>query len=180
MRRALPLLLVIPTAARADTEQAVSVGVGYATFSVPGEAEDPEMAPPTLSPYGGIALGVTYERSVGTDVVLRGELLGGSFYGGAQKDQSNFSYAALGDAGVALRFDVFQYVPYAFVGLGGVLSGGGPIDRGIDYALVAGAGLDVLRSRERSWGGELRLASFAGDVTVFTVGVRGTARWGFF
>ena len=45
---------------------------------------------------------------------------------------------------------------------------------------VACGGLDFLRSRERSWGFEARLASFAGNVTTMSLGVRGTLRWGFF
>jgi hypothetical protein len=103
------------------------------------------------------------------------------FFGGEQKpEQGNRSYALLGDAGLAFRFDVFKYVPYAFAGLGAVASGGGPIDRGIDFVLVAGGGCDWLLSRTRSFGVELRLASFGGDITVVTAGVRGTVRWGFF
>jgi hypothetical protein len=165
--------------ARADGERALSVGIGYATFSVPGEAMD-DQTPPNLSPTGGGALGVTYERSLGTDVWLRADLTGGLFYGGAQMGQNNTSFAALGDAGVTYRFDVFKYVPYAFAGLGAVVSGGGPIDRGTDLVVVIGGGLDKLYGRSLSWGGEVRLASFGGDITVFTIGIRRTVRWGFF
>jgi hypothetical protein len=35
-------------------------------------------------------------------------------------------------------------------------------------------------SRSRSYGIEGRLASFGGDVTIFTFGLRGTVRWGYF
>jgi hypothetical protein len=76
------------------------------------------------------------------------------------------------------RFDVLQVVPYLFAGLGGVVSGGGPLDRGADFVLVVGGGVDWLMSRERSIGLEARLASFGGDITVATFGVRGTLRWG--
>src|SRR5262249_41364105 len=69
-------------------------------------------------------------------------------------------------------------VPYLFGGLGGVVSGGGPIDRGADFVLVVGGGVDWLVSRERSLGLEARIASFGGDITVGTCGVRGTVRWG--
>jgi len=86
----------------------------------------------------------------------------------------------LGDAGVVFRFDVLKFVPYAFGGLGGIMAGGGPIDRGTDFVLVVGGGVDWLQSRERSLGLEARVASFGGDVTVVTFGVRGTVRWGFF
>jgi len=93
--------------------------------------------------------------------------------------QGNTSFAALGDAGVVYRFDVLKYVPYAFAGIGGVAAGGGPIDSGADFVLVIGGGLDWLVSRERSYGLETRVASFGGDITVVTFGVRGTVRWGF-
>jgi hypothetical protein len=94
--------------------------------------------------------------------------------------QSSRSYALLVDAGAAFRFDIFKYVPYAFAGVGVVMSGGGPIDRGNDAVLVIGGGLDRLWSRKRSAGLEMRIASFGGDVTVVTIGLRGTTRWDFF
>lgn len=165
--------------ARADTEQALSGGFGYATFSVPGEAMN-NMTPPTLSPDIGGVLSLIYERALGSDISLRGEVAGGLFYGGAGKDQSDVSHAFLGDAGITFRFDITRWVPYAFAGLGGVMSGGGPIDRGADFVLVIGGGLDYLVNRKRSLGGEVRIASFSGDVTVVTIGVRGSVRWGFF
>lgn len=181
---ALPLatlagLCLTATPARADDEQALSVGLGYATFSAPGEAEG-NMEPEAVSPTVGGALAVTYERALGSDIALRAELAGGMFYGGNTDEQSSTSYALLGDAGITYRFDVFKYVPYAFAGLGAVVAGGGPIDRGTDFVLVVGGGLDKLLSRERSLGGEIRIASFGGDITVVTAGVRGTVRWGFF
>ncbi len=167
------------SSARAEGERALSVGIGYASFSVPDVAME-EMTPITLSPDFGGALTLSYERSIGTDVSFRAELAGGIFRGGARMDESATSFAGLGAAGVTYRFDVFKYVPYAFLGLGGVISGGGPIDRGADVVLVVGGGLDKLVSRSRSWGGEIRIASFGGDITVFTLGIRGTVRWGFF
>lgn len=164
--------------ARAD-EQALSVGAGFATFSAPGEKMG-EMTPPQVSPTGGGALSVSYERAIGTDVALRGELALGMFFGGSAAGQSSRSYAVLGDAGAVFRFDIFKYVPYAFAGIGAVSAGGGPIDRGTDLVLVIGGGLDRLWSRQRSAGLEVRIASFGGDITVVTAGVRGTVRWGFF
>ena len=91
---------------------------------------------------------------------------------------SQTSFASLGDAGAVFRFDVLQVVPYLFAGLGGVVSGGGPLDRGADLVLVVGGGVDWLMSRERSIGLEARIASFGGDITVATFGLRGTLRWG--
>jgi hypothetical protein len=167
--------------ARAESEQALSVGLGWATFSALGEAMG-NMEPPSLSPTIGGSLGVSYERHIGTDFGLRAELVGGLFYGGGdeKKMQSQTSNALLADAGATLRFDVLKYVPYAFVGLGAVTTGGGPLDRGVDPVLVVGGGLDWLQSRARSYGLEARVASFGGDVTVVTVGLRGTTRWGYF
>ena len=116
--------------------------------------------------------------SISTDLALRVELAGGVFHGGGQAMQSQTSYASLGDAGAVFRFDVLKVVPYLFGGLGGVVSGGGPIDRGADFVLVVGGGVDWLTSRERSLGLEARIASFGGDITLVTFGVRGTLRWG--
>jgi hypothetical protein len=175
----LAILAALAGSARADDEQALSVGLGYATFSTVGKAMG-NMTPPTLSPDFGGALSGTYERMLGTDLALRGELATGLFRGGEGKGQSPTSWALLGDVGVTFRFDVLRWVPYAFAGVGGVMAGGGPIDRGSDFVLVVGGGLDRLLSRKRSIGGEVRIASFAGDITVTTVGVRGTVRWGFF
>jgi hypothetical protein len=169
---------VIGSTAHADGERALSVGLGWATFSATGKPVG-RQAPPKLSPDVGGALAVSYEHSVSTDLSLRAELAGGVFYGGAQAMQGNTSYALLGDAGVVFRFDVLKFVPYAFGGLGGVASGGGPIDRGADFVLVIGGGVDWLQSRERSLGLEARVASFGGDITVVTFGIRGTMRWGF-
>ena len=167
------------TVAHADSERALSVGLGYATFSVPSEPM-PNMEPTALSPTIGGALSLIYERVIGSDLGLRGELVGGVFHGGEQKDQTPTSFAVLGDAGVVFRFDVLRWVPYAFAGLGAVSSAGGPIRRDTDLVLVIGGGLDWLASRSRSYGGEIRIASFGGDITVFTAGFRGTVRWGFF
>ena len=179
MRRcALLIVAVIGSTARAEGDRAVSVGLGWATFSATGKPVG-RQAPPRLSPDIGGVLATSYEHSVSTDLSLRGELAGGLFYGGQQAMQGKTSYALLGDAGVVFRFDVLKYVPYAFGGLGVVAAGGGPIDRGADFVLVIGGGVDWLQSRERSFGLEARVASFGGDITVVTFGVRGTMRWGF-
>ncbi len=179
--RALLLLPVIglSTTVRAEGERALSVGAGWATFSTPG-TKTGNMEPPAVTPDIGGSLSIVYEYALGSDFSLRGELVGGTFYGGASAKQSNVSYAGLGDAGVVFRFDVLKWVPYAFAGIGGIVSGGGPIDHGLDAAVVLGGGVDWLTSRDRSWGAELRLASFAGDVTLFTISARTTIRWGFF
>ena len=165
MRLAVFLVLALAAPARAEGEQALSLGFGYATFSAPGEPMN-GMPAEAVSPTFGLALSGTYERAIGTDVALRAEGMFGSFFGGGT------AFAGLGDAGIAFRFDVMKYVPYAFGGLGAVGAGGGP--------LAGQGGVDWLRSRDQSYGVELRLASFAGDITVATIGVRVTRRWGYF
>ena len=179
VRSVLAIIALLCSTAHADGERAMSVSLGWGTFSVPGKAMG-NQAPPTVSPDVGGVVGASYEHAVSTDVSLRGELAGGVFYGGGTAMQGRTSYALLGDAGVAFRFDVLKYVPYAFAGVGAVTAGGGPIERGTDFVLVIGGGLDWLQSRERSYGIEARVASFGGDITVVSVGVRGTVRWGFF
>jgi hypothetical protein len=179
MRCAAMLVLLVAGSARAEDERAVSVGLGWATFSTVGKKVG-NMDPPQVTPDVGGAVAVTYEHAIGTELMLRGELAGGAFYGGADKPQSKTSYAALADAGAVFRFDVLKYVPYAFVGLGGVATTGGPIDRGVNPVLAVGGGLDILQSRSLSYGFELRLASFGGDVTVVTLGARISHRWGYF
>lgn len=165
----------------AESEQALSVGFGWATFSAPGEAMG-DMEPEALAPTIGGSLAVTYEHHVGTDLALRAEVVGGLFYGGAdeKKMQSQTARAFVLDAGASLRFDVLKYVPYAFVGIGVLTARGGPLDRTDDPVVVVGGGLDWLQSRSSSYGLEARLASFVGDVTVVTIGLRGTVRWGYF
>jgi hypothetical protein len=167
--------------ARADGDRALSLGLGYATFSLPGvQKQGSNMVPPDITPYGGGQLTLAYEHGLSTDLSLRIEGAGGAFYGGAQKGQSDFSMATLADAGVVFRFDVTKYVPYAFAGVGGVLATGGPIETDATFVLALGGGVDWLKSRDRSYGIEVRLASFAGDITVFTIGVRASRRWGYF
>jgi hypothetical protein len=172
--------LLAPGAARADGgEQALSAELGWATFSAAGKKVG-TMEPPALSPDYGGSLGFVYERGVSSDISLRGEAAGAMFSGGNTPKQTSTSYAGLIDAGAVFRFDVLKYVPYAFGGVGVVMSGGGPIDHGSEFVLALGGGLDVLASRSRSWGVEGRLASFGGNVTLLTIGVRGTIRWGYF
>lgn len=177
--RVLLALLATASPAVADSEQALSLGLGFASFSAPGEPAM-NMAPTTTSPDWGSGLFASYERMIGTDVGFRIDAAGALFRGGNTEMQTTTSRAFLGDAGLVFRFDVLHVVPYAFAGLGVVHSTGGPIDRGVDYLVQIGGGVDWLRSRKRSYGLEVRLASFADDVTFFTIGIRGTQRWGFF
>jgi len=143
------------------------------------------MAPPDVTPDWGTSLALDYEYTIGSDFALRADLAGAFFRGGNDptKKQSPSSYAGLGAVGFTYRFDVFKWVPYAFAGVGGVLAGGGPINQhGASDELVVqlGGGVDWLQSRDRSYGLEVRIASFAGDITVTTICLRGSTRWGFF
>jgi hypothetical protein len=180
----LPAIVAAQQTAHAEGERALSVGASFATFSTPGKKTGSQV-PPDVTPDGGGALSLSYERTFGSDFSLRAEAAGAYFHGGdnPKMNQSPSSYAALGDVGFVYRFDIYTVVPYAFAGIGGVLSGGGPIDqhaRGDEFVVVIGGGVDWLQSRDRSYGLELRMASFAGDITVTTVGLRASTRWGFF
>jgi hypothetical protein len=171
--------IALPATAGAEDERALSGSLGYASFTVPVKKME-NMEPVATSPDGGGTASFAFERMIGSDFGLRAELAGAAFHGGNTTKQSPASFAFLGDAGVVFRFDVLEWVPYAFGGVGAIWSTGGPIDRDANIVLVAGGGLDYLVSRKRSLGLELRLASFGGDVTVVTIGARGTTRWGFF
>jgi hypothetical protein len=163
---------------RAEDERALSVSAGWATFSAPGKKRG-SATPPEVAPDIGGSLSMIYEQMIGTDLGLRGEAAGTVFSGGNTSKESAASYAAVGDVGVVFRFDILRYVPYAFGGVGGMLTGGGPLGTSGELAIVVGGGLDVLVSRSQSWGIEGRLAAFGGTITVFTLGLRGTMRWGY-
>ncbi len=182
---AMPVLLGALTAAiataslgagarEARADRAFSAGAGWASYSALGPPPMPNRAAPTVTGSLGGHLELSYEHGISDEVSLRGELAGAAFLddGGA--------YLGLADVGVVYRFDVVKYVPYGFAGLGSVASTGEPIDSDLDVVVVLGGGLDILSSRTRSWGIEGRLASFAGETTVFTLGLRGTVRWGYF
>jgi hypothetical protein len=165
--------------AYADGDQALSVGAGLATFSVPAPTK-PGKTPVSLAPDVGFTVGGIYEKGFSTDLSLRGEAFGSVYWGGEQKGESSRSMSGLVDGGVLFRFDALKYVPYAFAGVGVAVSGGGPIDTDPSAVVVVGGGLDIQQSRKRSWGAELRIASFAGDVTLVSLNARGSIRWGFF
>jgi hypothetical protein len=182
--RALVLLPVIglATPARADgDDRALSLSFGYATFSEPGKPTRNQQ-PTSITPNFGLTPSVMYEHAFSTDFSLRGELGGALFQGGQNinpKNTGSVSWMGLADVGITFRFDVLKWVPYAFGGLGAMASTGGALDGGLVPVLVVGGGLDILESRSRSWGFEARVIGFASDVTVFTIGLRGTARWGY-
>jgi hypothetical protein len=168
---AIAVVVALPRlAAAGDGESAASVGVGVGTFVMPGEMEDETIAPV----LGGVVVGA-YERGFSEALSWRIEASSGVYGGGG------VSWTAAAAAGVVYRFDVLKYVPYALVEVGGVIVGGGPVpETTLDPVLAIGGGLDLLRSRSRSWGIEARVASFARDVTTASLAVRTTRRWGYF
>lgn len=154
-----------------DGESAFSVSLGIGTYSVPAEDPDDD----ALAPLAGGVLGVAYERGISEALSWRIELWG-ALYGG-----DGLSGGGVAAGGLVYRFDVLKYVPYGLLEVGVVALDGGPLpDRQLDPVMQVGGGLDVLQSRERSWGIEARLASFAGDVTTVSLSGRYTWRWGYF
>src|SRR5690606_18999878 len=101
----LPVIVcVLAAPAWAEGERALSVGLSWATFSVPGEPEG-NMEPPAVTPDIGGALAGIYEHAIGSDFSLRAELAGALFYGGEKENAATMSYAGLVDAGAVYRFD---------------------------------------------------------------------------
>lgn len=162
------LLVAAPATARADRERALSVSAGPASWVH-------DDAGPTL---GGAAQ-LTIERAVTDAWWWRVDLAGGVHA------IDGTSWSAVAGAGVMYRFDVLKYVPYALLELGGAAVGGGPMSETDDSTAITplvlgGVGLDVLRSRDASWGVEARAGGLLGDTAVFSVAARYTWRWGYF
>ena len=177
--RILLALAALAGVAHADGDRAFSVGGNLGTFSVPAPSA-PGSTPSTISPDFGLGLDVAYQHGISSDVSLHAAAAGTYFNGGAQKGQSDNSYAVVGDVGFLFKLDVLKYVPYAFADVGLIGTFGGVLAGDSTYVLTLGGGLEVMASRERSWGVELRLASFASNVTVATLGYHRSFRWGFF
>lgn len=152
-----------------DGETAVSAAVGFATYATPDE-DDEAM----LTPTAGGTLQATYERGFGDYASVRGHLAGAIYGGGGTAG------TGLATIGLSYRLDVLRYVPYAAVGVGVLVRGGGPFATGVEPALELGGGVDILRGRDRSWGFAAAITSFASDTTTVTVTVRSTWRWGYF
>jgi len=152
-----------------DGEQAVSTGLGYATYAAPDPA-----GRETLTPTGGIELAAGYERGFGEAAGWRVRGTGALYAGGGLAGTGTLTI------GLTYRLDVLRYVPYVAVGVGALVRGGGPLSTQIEPALEITAGVDWLRSRSRSWGIEAGVTGFARDTTTVSVGLRTTWRWGYF
>lgn len=163
------LIALTGTAYAGDGETAVSASAGWGTYATPNPEEDA-----TLSPSVGGGLAATYERGFGDYASWRVHGAGALYGGGG--------LAATGvvTAGLSYRVDVLRYVPYAAVGVGGMVRTGGPFETGLEPVLEIGGGVDWLRGRDRSWGAEVSITGFASDTTTVAIRVRSTWRWGFF
>ncbi len=160
---------MVAPARAGDGESAASAGAGYATYGTP-DARNQE----TLTPTAGATLQATYERGFGDDASWRVQLAGAIYGGGG------LAGTGLATVGLTYRLDVLRYVPYVALGVGVLVTGGGPFTTGVEPALELGGGVDVLRGRARSWGVAAAVTSFASDTTTLTVTVRSTWRWGYF
>lgn len=155
-------------AAASEGQSALSASLGVGDWFLP--VGDDQVGPTV----GGV-LGISYERDLSERLAWRIEAAGGVYVGGG------LSVGGQGGASLVYRLDVLKYVPYAAVGVGGVLLAGGDApELTLAPAGLACLGLDVLQSRVRSWGVEARLATLPGEATTVTVAVRLTTRWGFF
>ena len=171
-------LLAVPSVAYAGTgDNALSASVNWTGYSATLASHDHTTGAPDTTDVGsnlGAGLNVEYERSIGEAFSLRAEL------GAALWDNSKgTSYGGLLAGEFVYRFDVLKYVPYLIGGGGAVYTGGGPLPGSFDAVLVLGGGLDILHSRESSYGFEARIASSA-NTTVISAGFRLTWRWGYF
>lgn len=175
MNRLLLALACLAAASRVahagDGESAASLELAGGTYVLPDPDDEDESITPIA---GGLVVGA-YERGFGEAWSWRVELAGGAYGGGG------VSWGGAAAGGIVYRFDVLKYVPYALLEVGVSYLDGGPIpERTIDPIVQLGGGVDLLKSRDRSYGVEARVASFAGDTTTVSLGVRITHRWGYF
>jgi hypothetical protein len=160
-------ILAAPPANADEGESAISVSASFAGFSVPDH-----------SPVGG-TLGFDYERGI-TDVLwLRASGGGGGF-----SDEGSPAYAGYSEVGITYVIDVLRYVPYVNLGVGGIYmqveEPGDDFENGLQPLISIGAGVDILTSRNRSYGVYTRFESFLGRSAFYSLGARMSWRWGFF
>ncbi len=153
--------LALPAAASED-DSALSISLGYGTVSVP----DHQL-------HGGV-LGLEYERGI-SDVLAWRIAAGGGFY---YEDAA--AWSSQGTLGLTYVLDVLKYVPYAMVGVGGIVVGGGELETDASALIELGGGLDILHSRELSYGLQVKFETLLQETSFFTAGARITWRWGFF
>ena len=166
------LALPLPSAFAAEGEQGLSVSAGYANLSIPQTADDGSDT--DLGVHGGMAQ-IDWERGLNDTLWFRAAASGG-FYDGPV----NFAYSAAVVADLVYRFDYIRYVPYLFGGAGGVLGFGEGVDTKILPVVELGIGLDVLESRDFSWGLEIKADASYSFARFVTVGAKASWRWGYF
>jgi hypothetical protein len=166
------LVVIIPgQALAADGERVLSLGMDYATWRVEEVVEDEEV---TLVAHG-LQLSLEHQRGWTDSFWLRGYVSGGGY-----EVDGELGYGATATVGLTYAFDVLRYVPFAQLGLGGMLYGGGRVDLTIKPVAELAIGLTVLESTTRSWGVVARFDTYGSKAFFFSVGVRVDWRWGFF
>ena len=151
---ALAMAAVCP-AARADpAEQAIAVSLGYGTFSIPEHSPQ------------GTTLGIDYERAIWDVLWLRGSAAGGVYF------DSGTSYSGHATAGATYHLDILRFVPYASVGAGAILIGGGGIQTELYPLIELGGGLDFQHSARLSYGVEIRFETLLERTSLLTAGLR--------
>jgi hypothetical protein len=153
---------VAPAALASEDDRAFSLFAGYGRFTVPDRVAD-----------GGV-LGVDYERGL-TDAVSLRASAGGGLYA-----SDGLAYSGQAVLGITYLFDVLRYVPYANLGVGAIVMSGDTIDTTVEPLVELGLGLDILQSRETSWGVQVRYETLTNEPSYLTAGLRLTWRWGFF
>ncbi len=158
--------LVGPSAlAHADPgTQAVSVSLGYATFSIPIREPRPD-GPRAHSP-DGTSLALDYELGLTEVVFLRASGGGGVYFG----EQLNYSGQAT--IGLTYHLDVLRWVPYVSVGAGGIVIGGGEISTDLHPLVELGGGVDVSLSEGFSLGLLGRVETLLNETSYFSAGAR--------
>ncbi len=152
-------------AAADEGETALSVGLGFAHFSIPEHDGD------------GGALTIEYERGLSDAFWLRATTTSSVYRGG---DQDGTGYAGNALIGLTYVVDVLKYVPYLHAGAGAVVLAGEALEEDVHPLAEIGIGLDILARRGLSYGFFGRAGTFLDDSAFITAGLRLTWRWGFF
>jgi hypothetical protein len=156
-------LVALPAPVQAaDGERALSLGLGYATYTQPD-----------YNPHGAV-LGMDFERGFSDALSWRVSGGAGAYY------RDGLSFSGHLTIGLTYLFDVLKYVPYANAGIGGIIIGSGERDIDVSPLAEIGVGLDILRSRTASYGVYIRFETLLQETSFLTAGVRSTWRWGFF
>jgi hypothetical protein len=159
----LAALLADRPAAADEGESALSVGAVFSTFTI--DEYD--------GPGGGLSF--DYERGLSDAFWLRLSATAAVHDGG-----DGAIYTPQATIGLTYVIDVLKYVPYLHAGLGVVQLVGSELDAEYHPLAEIGIGLDLLVSRERSYGFFARAGTYLEDSAFITAGVRMTWRWGFF